>query len=159
MAQTKSSSTSQTKSQTSTRSGSQSSEPSESGNEMPKKGEVAEEIRGTVKVLQGDLTKLAGPKADKAISHWQTMLETLDVSGTKPVATELGKLRDLLSADDLDGKAISRTLSSLATKVRKVSEEVGGIVGTALNALASGLEQGAESLTNSGGTKKKVGSH
>ncbi len=157
MAQTKS--TSGPESKTSSRSGMQSSGHSDSGHEMPKKGEVAEEIRDTAKVLHGDLSKLAGPKAEKAISHWQTMLETLDISGTKPVATELGKLRELISADELDGKAISRTLNSLSTKVRKISEEVGGIVGTALTTLASALEQGAESLTKSESTAKKAGSH
>ncbi len=159
MDQIKTSSASASKSHTPSHSGPQTSGHSDSGQHSPKKGEITEEVRDTAKVLHGDLTKLSGPKADKAIGQWQSMLENLDVSGTKAVSTELGKLRELVSAAKPDGKAISRTLSSLGTKVRKIADESGGIVGTALNTLASGLEQGAQSLTPGEGKAKKAASH
>ena len=65
---------------------------------MPK-GEVADDIHGLTTALKGDLTKLAGPKADKAISHWTGLLEKVG-PGTKPITTDLTKLRELVTGGE-----------------------------------------------------------
>ena len=84
--------------------------------EEPTKGEVAEGVKNLTSALRGDLTKLAGTKADKAISYWQTTLEGIGGAGLKSIATELGKLKPLVTDDEPDGKKIARQLSTLADK-------------------------------------------
>jgi hypothetical protein len=113
------------------------------------KGAVAENLRGLTATLKGDLTKLAGSKADKAIATWESILESVG-TGVKPVRTDLGKLREHVTSDEPDGKAIAKLLTSLSTKTAKVADDQTGIIGTALKSLSSTLEQAATSLTESG---------
>ncbi len=113
----------------------------------PKKGDIADDIKGVVSALHGDLTKLAGGKADKTISHWQRTLEGLGGVGPKAIATELGKLKTLVGEGDPDGAKIGKSLAMLADKVGKLAEEQGGIVGTALKSLSGALQKGSDSLT------------
>ena len=114
--------------------------------EEPKKGEVAEEIREVVTALHGDLTKLAGGKADKTISHWQTTLESLGGASLKSIAHDLGTLKTLVSAQSPDGAKIGKSLEGLGTKVGKVAEEQGGVIGAALKSLSGALHKGSTSL-------------
>ena len=109
------------------------------------KGETADELHGLTTALKGDLTKLAGTKADKAIAHWEGLLEKLG-PGVKGIHGDLGKLREHVSKSDVDGKAVARLLHGLSGKVTKVAEETGGVVGTALKSLAGALEKGGASL-------------
>lgn len=122
----------------------------ETEEKMPK-GETADDIRELAGTLKGDLTKLAGSKADKAISHWEGLLEKVG-PGVKSIHTDLGKLREHVTAADPDGKAIGKLLSSLSTKTAKVAEDQGGVIGTALKSLSSTLETASASLTD---TKSK----
>ena len=94
--------------------------------------------------LKGGLTKLAGSTADKAITHWQTTLESI---GQKGIASELGKLKTLVGDAKPDGAKISKSLTGLGDHVAKLAEEQGGVVGTALKSLAGALHKGGESLT------------
>ena len=110
------------------------------------KGDTADDLRELAGALKGDLTKLAGPKADKAIAHWEGLLEKIG-PGAKSIHTDLGKLREHVSASAPDGKAIAKLLSSLGTKTAKVGEDQGGVIGTALKSLSHALEAGAASLT------------
>ena len=112
----------------------------------PKKGETADAIKEVVTALHGDLTKLAGTKADKAISHWQTSLEGLGGAPLKAIAADLGKLKTLVTGGEPDGEKISKSLNGLGDKVKKLAEEQGGVIGTALTSLASALHKGGKSL-------------
>ena len=120
---------------------------SDAGHAEPKKGEVSAELHEATTALRGDLTKLAGPKADKLISHWQTTLEGLGDPATKSVAADLGKLKALVSDESPDGAKIAKSLSGLGDKVSKLAEDHGGVVGTALKSMAGVLHKGSESLT------------
>ena len=113
----------------------------------PSKGEVADSVKELTATLRGDLTKLAGSKADKAITHWQTTLESLGGAGLKGIATELGKLKTLVTDDTPDGAKIAKALSSVSDKVSKVAEEQGGVIGTALTTLSHALQRGSDSLS------------
>ncbi len=114
--------------------------------EPPKKGEVSGELHELTTSLKGDLTKLAGPKAEKTITYWQTMLEGLGDAHLKAIATDLGKLKALVADGSPDGAKIGKSLAGLGDKVAKVAEEHGGAVGTALKAVAGALHKGSESL-------------
>lgn len=126
----------------------------ETDDEKMPKGEVADEIHGLTTALKGDLTKLAGPKADKSIGHWETMLEKLG-TGVKPIHTDLGKLREHVTKSDPDGAAIAKLLHGLSTKVAKVAEDQGGVIGTALKSLAGALEKGGASLSEGDDSSSK----
>ena len=110
------------------------------------KGEVADEIHATTEAVRGDLTKLAGPKADKAIQKWETMLEKLG-PGVKGVHGDLGKLREHVTADKPDGAAIGKLLGKISKETLKVAEDTGGVVGKALTPLGHALEKAGKSLT------------
>ena len=117
------------------------------------KGEVSDELHGLTTALKGDLTKLAGAKADKTIAHWESMLEKVG-PGVKGIHGDLGKLREHVSKSEVDGKAVAKLLSSLSAKTAKVGEDTGGVVGTALKSLAGALEKGASSLGEGSATSK-----
>ena len=109
------------------------------------KGEIADEIHETTEAVRGDLTKLAGPKAGKAIQHWETVLEKLGPS-VKGVHGDLGKLREHVTADKPDGAAIGKLLGSLSKGTLKAAEDTGGVVGKALTPLGHALEKAGKSL-------------
>ena len=113
----------------------------------PKKGEVSADVHEVTTALRGDITKLAGPKADKLIGHWQTFLDGLGDAGTKAVAADLGKLKALVADKSPDGAKIGKALTGLGDKVAKLGEDHGGVVGTALKSLAGVLHKGGEHLT------------
>ena len=113
------------------------------------KAETATKLRELAGVLKGDLTKLAGKKADKAIGQWEALLEKVGPK-VKGIHADLGKLREQVSAEEPDGKAIAKILKSLGTKTAKVAGEQTGVIGTALKGLAGALETGAASLTSGG---------
>ena len=112
----------------------------------PKKGEVADEVHEVTESLRGDLTKLAGSKADKVIGHWQTKLEGMGAD-TKGIASDLGKLKELVADKSPDGAKISKSLTGLGEKVGKLAEAQGGVVGKALTTLGHQLTRSGESLT------------
>ena len=113
----------------------------------PTKGEVNTELHELTTELRGGLTKLSGPKAEKAITHWQTTLEGLGDTHLKAIATDLGKLKALVGDAKPDGAKIAKSLSGLGDKVEKVAGEQTGVVATALKSLAGVLHKGSESLT------------
>ena len=115
--------------------------------EEPKKGEVSADIHDVTTALRGDLTKLAGSKADKAIAHWQTTLDGIGGAPLHAIAADLGKLKTLVGDESPDGAKIAKSLAGLGDKVAKLSEAQGGVVGTALKSLAGVLHKGSESLT------------
>lgn len=68
----------------------------------------------TEAALDGPITSLTPSAALGLVDHWRTACldaTDLDLSG---VAAGLSELRDLLSADALDGRAIGDTLAGLA---------------------------------------------
>lgn len=111
------------------------------------KGETADDIKELSAALKGDLTKLAGPKADKLIARWDA---TLDKVGTpvKGIRADLAKLREHVTGDEPDGAAIAKVLAGLSTKTAKVAEDQGGVIGTALKSLAGALDKASTSLTD-----------
>ena len=110
------------------------------------KGEIADEIHETTEAVRGDLTKLKGSKADKAIKKWETMLGKLgpDVKG---IHGDLGKLREHVTADEPDGAAIGKLLGKISKDTLKVADDQGGVVGKALTPLGHALEKAGKSLT------------
>ncbi len=64
---------------------------------------------------------------------------TLESRGGAPlgaIAHDLGTLKTLVSAHEPDWAKLGKSLEGLATKVGKVGEEQGGVIGAALKSLS-----------------------
>ena len=82
----------------------------------PDSGRVT--LEQTEAALDGPISALTPSAALGIVDHWRTACqdtETLDLSG---VAGGLSTLRDLLSGDSLDGRAIADALAGLAESTR-----------------------------------------
>ena len=86
------------------------------------RGSTPDTVRATLEhteaVLDGPLTALAPSAALGIVDHWRTACldaTDLDLSG---VAAGLSDLRDLLSGDAIDGRAVADTLAGLAEATR-----------------------------------------
>lgn len=93
--------------------------------------------------LDGPITALTPASALAIIGHWQTACE--DATGLDAVAAGLGDLRDLLSADALDGAAIATVMTALAdaTRAAQGSDER---VAPRLERIAASLDRAAAFL-------------
>ncbi len=77
----------------------------------------------TEAALDGPITSLTPSAALGIVDHWRTACQDatgLDVSG---VAAGLSDLRDLLTGDRLDGRAIADTLAGLAEATRNAAAQ------------------------------------
>lgn len=67
----------------------------------------------TLKALKEGAASFTIEKATTNIEGWEKYLETHDHEGVKKVVTDLGKLKKLLHAKELDGEAIKKMLGTL----------------------------------------------
>ncbi|PPK85033.1 hypothetical protein CLV84_1922 [Neolewinella xylanilytica] len=87
----------------------------------------------------GDITALDPSTAVSNIDSWISELGTMD--GTDEIVSDLQDLKTQLTAETIDGSAVSELLSSLAEETRELGGDNMG-----LSTLASALEAGAEKL-------------
>jgi hypothetical protein len=88
------------------------------------------------------LASMAAKSAVQQIEYWEEQLNDVDVSGVKGIQGDLHSLKTKLSADEVDGDAVKKLLSSLAEKTQKVSGRVEDkAVAEKLGAVADGLEK------------------
>lgn len=107
------------------------------------KAETANFLQTTVQAVTavgGDITALAPEAAANNVNGWITKLSQFE--GTDAVVDDLAALKkEFLKGGDLDGKAISGILGSMATNTRAVSDKAPG-----LGTLADVLEAGSKKL-------------
>ena len=75
----------------------------------------------TINALQEGAKSFTAEKAVTNIESWEKYLSKHDHEGVKAVVTDLGKLKKLLQAGDLDGKAITTLLHKLGKETVKVA--------------------------------------
>ena len=75
----------------------------------------------TIKALHEGAKGFAADKAVTNIESWEEYLSKHDHEGVKVVVTDLGKLKKLLQADELDGKAITTLVHKLGKETVKVA--------------------------------------
>lgn len=68
----------------------------------------------TIKALKEGAQAFTIDKATTNIEGWEKYLETHDHDGVKKVVTDLGKLKKLLHAKELDGEAIKKLIGTLS---------------------------------------------
>ena len=94
----------------------------------------------TIKALHEGAKALTVEKAVTNIESWETYLGKHDHEGVKSVVTDLGKLKKLLHAKELDGKAI-------LTLVHKLGNETVTVAGGSENANSKHIKELGEALT------------
>ncbi len=77
----------------------------------------------TIKALHDGAKSFTADKAVTNIESWEEYLSKHDHEGVKLVVTDLGKLKKLLQADELDGKAITTLVHKLGKDTVKVAGE------------------------------------
>lgn len=101
----------------------------------------------TAEALDSGLTSLTPSAALTIIETWRSACREQTGLDLGPVAEGLGTLHGLLSADRLDGRAIGRTLASLAEATRAVMAQTDEErITPGLDRLAAALGRGAAVL-------------
>ncbi len=82
----------------------------------------------TIKALKEGAQSFTAQKAVTNIEGWEDYLSKHDHEGVKAVVTDLGKLKKLLQADELDGTKIKDLVHKLGKETIKVagSGDAGG---------------------------------
>ena len=103
--------------------------------------------------LQGGVQRLGIQAALPVIEGWEQKLATSGSPTLMPVAENLGALRTLLSADEVDQGALGRLLTTLGEQVQGVANaDVQIEVADRLSQLSVLLSSEGESLSGEGGT-------
>lgn len=95
----------------------------------------------TLKALQ-NYKEMAPEAAIKNIEGWEEYLKNHDAPGVKSIVSDLGKLKELLGAEKLDGSKIRALVVKLGKETLAVAKEGGANsghieeLGTALNKAA-----------------------
>src|SRR5438874_13745091 len=70
-------------------------------------------LKTTLEAVKAGVKSFTIEKATTNIEGWESYLEKHDHEGVKKVVTDLGKLKKLLHAKELDGEAIKKLLGTL----------------------------------------------
>ena len=78
-------------------------------------------LETTIKALKEGAKSLTVDKATQNIEGWEEYLAKSEHAGVKKVVADLGKLKKLLHAKELDGEAIKGLLNKLGTETVAVA--------------------------------------
>ena len=95
----------------------------------------------TIKAIKDGAKSFAADKAVTNIEGWEDYLSKHDHEGVKKVVTDLGKLKKLLQAKELDGDAIK-------TVVHKLGKETAAVGQGDTTASASKIKELGEALSS-----------
>lgn len=98
-------------------------------------------FESTIKAIKQGAKALTVEKAVSNIEGWEDYLSKHDHEGVKRVVTDLGKLKKLLQADELDGDAIKNL-------VHKLGKETTAVAGDEKTAGAGHIKDLGEALSN-----------
>lgn len=105
-----------------------------------------EDFDSTTSALRDGVRRVAIPRAVEEIDNWREKLEASGDPGLQPIAGELGRLKELLTADNLDEVAIGRLLVDIGDRTQAVA-----VSGTA-SPVADRLQLLSTVLTDEGRT-------
>ena len=97
-------------------------------------------IKTTLDAIQGGIKSFTIEKATSNIEGWEDYLSKHEHEGVKKVQQDLGKLKKLLQAKELDGEAIK-------TLVTKLGKDTVAVAGDEQNANAKHIRELGEALT------------
>lgn len=97
-------------------------------------------IKSTLEAIQGGVKSFTIEKATTNIEGWEDYLSKHDHEGVKKVVQDLGKLKKLLHAKELDGEAVRKL-------VTKLGKDTVAVAGDEQNANAKHIRELGEALT------------
>ena len=97
------------------------------------------QFEATIKHLAGDLKTWGAAAAVKNIEGWEEKLKTVEVPGSKGIASDLEKLKKQLQADKPDGQAIQTLLGKLGTATATIAKKVENATGDRLASLGEAV--------------------
>ena len=95
----------------------------------------------TLEAIKKGAKSFTVEKATSNIEGWEEYLSKHDHEGVKKVVTDLGKLKKLLHAKELDGEAIK-------TLVHKLGKDTVAVAGDEQNANAKHIKELGEALSS-----------
>ena len=81
----------------------------------------SEDFDSTTSALREGVRGLAIERAVSEVGGWQKRLEASGDAGLQPIAGNLGELKELLAAENLDAEAIGRLLVDLGDQTQAVA--------------------------------------
>ena len=97
-------------------------------------------LKSTLEAVKGGVKSFTIEKATSNIESWEDYLSKHDHEGVKKVVQDLGKLKKLLHAKELDGEAIK-------TLVTKLGKDTVAVSGDEQNANAKHIRELGEALS------------
>ena len=101
----------------------------------------------TLEAIKGGVKNFTIEKATSNIEGWEDYLSKHDHEGVKKVVQDLGKLKKLLHAKEIDGEAIK-------TLVAKLGKDTVAVAGDEQNANAKHIRELGEALTQAAENEK-----
>ena len=98
-------------------------------------------IETTIKALKQGAKSLTVDKATQNIEGWEEYLAKSEHAGVKKVVADLGKLKKLLHAKELDGEAIKGIL-------QKLGKETTAVAGDETTATSGKIKELGEALSS-----------
>lgn len=78
------------------------------------------------------------------IEYWEDQLKDVEISGAKGISSDLHSLKTKMQADEVDGDAVKKLLSELATKTTKIGGRVDDEkVAEQIQSVGEGLDKAA----------------
>ncbi len=97
-------------------------------------------LKTTLDAVKGGVKSFTIEKATTNIEGWEDYLSKHEHEGVKKVSQDLGKLKKLLHAKELDGEAIKKLVS-------KLGKDTVAVAGDEQNANAKHIRELGEALT------------
>ncbi len=101
-------------------------------------------FKTTMDAFQGGVKKLPIDKAVQNIEGWEEYLHKHDGEGVKAVLADLGKLKKLLQADEVDSEAVNKLLEKVGKDTVKVAGKEDNAEGKHIRELGEALTSASE---------------
>ena len=101
-------------------------------------------FKTTMDAFQGGVKKLPIDKAVANIEGWEDYLHKHDGEGVKAVLADLGKLKKLLQADEVDSEAVNKLLEKVGKDTVKVAGKEDNAEGKHIRELGEALTSASE---------------
>jgi galactokinase len=104
-------------------------------------------LDSSIKAFQSSLTQIGVTKGIENIDGWMETLEQAEFSGAKSICENLGKLKQQLESDDLDGAAIGKLMNTLADETTRTASHADASQGEKLTQFGQMLSKSSSSLS------------
>ena len=101
------------------------------------------QFTATIKHLEEGIKGFTIAAAVKNIEGWETVLEKSEASGAKTIHGNLGKLKKLLQADEIDGGKVKELMLKLGEETVRIADKADSKNADKIKTLGEALSHGA----------------